>query len=119
MMVTLLTCAGFILVITGLIAAGFIFKKWESGELDTRWRRFVGIAGAVGIVLGIGSYFMSYHYGPDVRIIGFPLAAAAFKLENGKWLDYVSFLTFPFMGWKHPDIRSVAADGGYAGLPRL
>ena len=97
MMITLFTCAGFILIVVGLWTGNYIYKKWESGELDIRWRRIVRIAAVAGIALGIASYFMSYSYGPDVRIIGFPIAAAAFKLENGKWLDYVSFLTFPFM----------------------
>lgn len=97
MMITIFTCAGFVLIVMGLWAGNFIYNKWKSGEFGTRWRRVVRIAGIAGIALGIASYFMSYSYGPDVRIIGFPIAAAAFKLENGKWLDYVSFLTFPFM----------------------
>jgi len=97
MIITTLTCVGFVLVVVGFWASNFIYNKWKSGSLDKRWRRVVCIAVVTGIVLGIASYFMSYSYGPDVRIIGFPIAAAAFKLENGKWFDYVSFLTFPFM----------------------
>jgi len=51
----------------------------------------------IGVALGCATYFISYYESPTLRIIGAPFPAAAFQLENGRWYDYVGWITAPAM----------------------
>jgi hypothetical protein len=43
-----------------------------------------------GLVAGAWcGFFLEYHVGDRLRIYGFPMAVAIFRLEDGSWIDYV------------------------------
>lgn len=64
---------------------------------ERKFRQIIKTIFAIGIVLATAAFFVAYPYGQNVRIIGFPIPAAAFEHRNGHWIDFVSPATGPFM----------------------
>ena len=88
---------GLVLLIVGILLLGL--GAWAivaliRDPLASRKSRI--LAWTLGILLGIIAAFITYPYSDTVKIFGFPFPAAAFKLEQGRWLDYVGSLTGPF-----------------------
>jgi hypothetical protein len=55
---------------------------------DRKFSQVIKIMFAIGIVLAIGAFFIAYPYGQNLRIIGFPIPAAAFENRNGHWIAF-------------------------------
>lgn len=55
----------------------------------------IGLAKAflLGLLLAVGSVFVSYPVGDNLRVMGFPFLAAAFERRGDIWIDFMSPLT--------------------------
>ena len=70
-------------------------QRVVNGTATARWLAARRWSGLFGLVLGIGSYFISYplqDQGETWRVMGFPFFAAAFDSRGS---DYVGITTIP------------------------
>jgi hypothetical protein len=91
----------FILVALAVIISGSVALSRNVRQMkEQRNGKFyflVMIMFAVGVVFAIGAFFIVYPYRQNLRIVGFPIPAAAFERHNGIWVDFVGPTTLPFM----------------------
>ncbi len=78
----------------GFLAIGFLIR----GFTENRSRRlhfFAEIAALIlGVSLGIAAVTYSRYPSPDLRVVGFPFAAAMFeRMSPGEWADFIGFRT--------------------------
>ena len=98
----LLSMIWIVAAVSGLLL--FAVDVWT---LRTVWNRATPrpwrVAAVAALVTGVGLGFWigcsyTYHVTSNLQYIGFPIPVIALQLEDGHWVDYVSFLpiTVPF-----------------------
>jgi hypothetical protein len=81
----------------GLLVGGIWTSWWNWRSRSERPSSPIDIAFwpaiAVGIFLGAAFAFVTYSFGPDLKIVGFPIPAAAWERWDNKWVDFVGAIT--------------------------
>jgi hypothetical protein len=86
---------GMLGIVLAAIAVGSNKRRAASGAATPHWLIARRWSGPLGLLLGIGSYFISYplqDQGETWRVMGFPFFAAAFDPRGA---DYVGIATIP------------------------
>ena len=97
MLILVFSIFGLLGIVLAAIAAVSNRRRAASGTPTARWIIARRWSGRLGLLLGIGSIFVSYplqHQGETWRVMGFPFFAAAF---DSRGADYVGITTIPAM----------------------
>ena len=95
MLILAFAIAGLLGIVLAAIAAASNRRRAARGTAPSRWLIARRWSGPLGLLLGIGSYFISYplqDHGETWRVMGFPFFAAAFDPYGA---DYVGITTIP------------------------
>lgn len=83
----LMALFGLALLLASTLAAGVIACLSEPNRKLRLSHAGLVAAGCVAAVWC--TFFLEYQPNPTLRIVGFPLPVAVFRLQNGQWFDFV------------------------------